>query len=180
MNWCNTRLYILFISSVLLLEQSLEINDFRYHLKLAYGQKATETGSFRNFGKMSITGKTEETSPSSQRQKRASNYLIENVFLSDNHYVASLVAIRLGFWDAIVDATILYSFTYAAVISFTWSNVESNFLLVIWGVSYIVSAIVLALIGWKLPIWVSPCTYLLFIRIFVCLLFLLQVRAVSG
>ena len=77
------------------------------------------------------------------------------MFLSDNHYVASLVAIRLGFRDAIVDATILYSLTYATVIAFTWSYVESNFLLVIWGVSYMVSAIVLTLIGWKLPQWVS-------------------------
>lgn len=143
------------ILSVSLSGQGLEVNDFRYHLKLAYGQKAKENGSVRNIVKVSPTETIERASPSPRR--RCSNYLIENVFLSDNYYVASLVAIQLGFRDAIIDAIILYSLTYATIIAFTWSHVESNFLLVIWGVSFMVSAIVLTLIGWKLPQWVSPC-----------------------
>lgn len=65
------------------------------------------------------------------------------------------MAIRLGLRDAIIDAAILYLLTYAVVIGLTWSDVESDFLLVIWGVSYMVSACILASIGWKLPQWVS-------------------------
>jgi hypothetical protein len=94
----------------------------------------------------------------SSSRKRGGCYLVENVFLSDNNYVASLVAIRLGLRDAIIDATIIYSLTYAVVIGLTWSDVESNFLLVIWGLSCMVSSSVLASIGWKLPQWVSRYT----------------------
>ncbi len=141
---------------MLLSGQSLEVNDFRYHLKLAYEKKAEDNGSIKNIDKTSRIDM-----PSSSR-KQWSHYLIENVFLSDNNYVAALVAIRLGLRDAIIDATIIYSLTYAVVIGLTWRDVEYNFLLVIWGVSYMVSASVLASIGWKLPQWVSPCTYSLF------------------
>lgn len=125
---------------MLLSGQSLEINDFRYCLKLAYGRKAKDEGSIKNIG------------------RRGSHYLIDNAFLSDNNYVASLVAIRLGLRDAIIDAVILYFLTYAVVVGLTWcdADVESNFLLIIRGISYMVSASMLASIGWKLPLWVSP------------------------
>ena len=72
-----------------------------------------------------------------------------------HRHIASFVAIRLGLRDALVDATTLYSISYAIVAGFTWGSADPNSLLVIWGISSMVSAAILALAGLKIPMWVS-------------------------
>ena len=72
-----------------------------------------------------------------------------------HRHIASFVAIRLGLRDALVDAAILYSVTYAIVAGFTWDDADPNSLLVIRGFSTMVGAFIMAVSGLKIPQWVS-------------------------
>ena len=130
------------IMAWLVLVIGLEIHDFHYHLKLAHSSAAVVPSTNdidddnENYGGVKI-------------RRRLS---VE--FVSDEKYIASLEAVRLGLRDAIIDAIVVYSIMYAIVIGMTWSDVEPNFLLVIQGVGYIVSACILTSTGWKIPQWV--------------------------
>ena len=83
-----------------------------------------------------------------------------------HRYIASFVAIRLGLCDALVDAIILYSITYAVVAGVTWGSADPNSVMVLWGISAMVSACVLAVCGLKIPFWVSR--YLMCIYVHLC------------
>jgi len=72
-----------------------------------------------------------------------------------NLYIASLVAIRLGLRDAILDWTIMYGIGYAIVAGCTWTNAEPESVVVIQGFSVIFSAAILAVASSKFPQWVS-------------------------
>jgi len=129
------------IMAWLVLVIGLEIHDFHYHLKLAHSSAAVASANDidddnENYGGVKI-------------RRRLS---VE--FVSDEKYIASLEAVRLGLRDAIIDAIVVYSIMYAIVIGMTWSDVEPNFLLVIQGIGYIVSACILTSTGWKIPQWV--------------------------
>lgn len=125
------------IMAWLVLVIGLEIHDFHYHLKLAHASAAVvptnDIQDDNDYGGVKIRRR------------------LSNEFVSDEKYIASLEAVRLGLRDAIIDAIIVYSVMYAIVIGMTWSDVEPNFLLVIQGVGYIVSACILTSAGWKIP-----------------------------
>ncbi|KAL9188112.1 hypothetical protein ACHAXT_006490 [Thalassiosira profunda] len=72
-----------------------------------------------------------------------------------HRYVASLVAIRLGLRDALVDAAILYALGYAVVIGFTYGDADPNSLFILWGFSAMVSACLLGIAGLKVPQWLG-------------------------
>lgn len=72
-----------------------------------------------------------------------------------HRHIASFVAIRLGLRDALVDAAILYSVTYAIVAGFTWDDADPNSLLVIRGFSTMVGAFIMAVSGLKIPQWLG-------------------------
>ena len=72
-----------------------------------------------------------------------------------HRYVASLVAVRYGLRDALIDWFVVYSIGYAIVAGLTWTNVSPDSLYVIWGFSRIFSAAILAYTAIKVPQWVS-------------------------
>ena len=90
------------------------------------------------------------SSLSSQQEQRqhSSNLTLER-------YIASLTAIRLGLRDAIVDWSIWYLMGYSIVAGFTWTDADPNTVLVIWGISVMVSAVIMAICALKVPQWVS-------------------------
>lgn len=65
------------------------------------------------------------------------------------------MAIRLGLRDAIVDWLILYLIGYGIVAGVTWTDADPNTVLVIWGISVMVSALIMAICALKVPQWVS-------------------------
>lgn len=75
--------------------------------------------------------------------------------LRGSRYIAALVATRLGLRDALLDWTIIYSLGYAIVAGFTWNDADPNSLLVLWGFSVIIASLILAVLGLKVPQWVS-------------------------
>lgn len=109
------------------------MNDFRYYLQLAH------------------TTSKDNNNDSNNTNNNTSN----NSKISHHRYVASLVAIRLGLRDAIVDAAILYSITYSIVAGLTWNDTDPNIVYIIWGVSAITSAFILAIGGLKIPQWMG-------------------------
>jgi len=109
------------------------VNDFRYYLQLAH------------------TTSKDNNNDSNNTNNNTSN----NSKISHHRYVASLVAIRLGLRDAIVDAAILYSITYSIVAGLTWNDTDPNIVYIIWGVSAITSAFILAIGGLKIPQWMG-------------------------
>lgn len=145
------------IMAWLVLVIGLEIHDFHYHLKLAHASATVvptnDVQDDNDYGGVKIRRR------------------LSNEFVSDEKYIASLEAVRLGLRDAIIDAIIVYSVMYAIIIGMTWSDVEPNFLLVIQGVGYIVSACILTSAGWKIPQWV---------RDSLCCLFAILSAHVSG
>jgi len=108
---------------------TLEINDFRYHLKISHTTAAADENS------------------NNKNNKR--------IRISYHPFIASLVAIRLGLRDALLDAAILYFMTYGIVFGLTREDADSNALLIIWGTSYIASASILAMTGLKIPQWLG-------------------------
>ena len=108
------------------------MNDFRYYLQLAHTSKDNNNDN-----------------------NNANNNTNNNIKISHHRYVASLVAIRLGLRDAIIDAAILYSITYSIVAGLTWNDTDPNIVYIIWGVSAITSAFILAVGGLKIPQWMG-------------------------
>ena len=102
----------------------MEVNDFRYYLQLAHTSKDNNNDN---------------------------NNANNNNKISHHRYVASLVAIQLGLRDAIIDASILYSITYSIVAGLTWNDTDPNIVFIIWGISAITSAFILAVGGLKIP-----------------------------
>ena len=74
--------------------------------------------------------------------------------LQGSRYIAAFVATRLGLRDSIRDWCIIYSVLYAIVAGITWEHADPNSLLVLWGVSVMISALILAFLGLKIPHWV--------------------------
>jgi hypothetical protein len=147
------------IMAWLVLVIGLEIHDFHYHIKLAFASSAAVAVATTNDF---IDDHDDENENYGEVKKIRRRMLSTNEFISDEKYIASLEAVRLGLHDAIVDAIIIYSVMYAIVIGMTWSDVEPNFLLVIQGVGYIVSAGILTSTGWKIPQWVSESHFVFF------------------
>jgi hypothetical protein len=54
-----------------------------------------------------------------------------------------------------LDWAIGYSLGYAIVAGFTWNDADPNSLLVLWGLSVIIASLILAVLGLKVPHWVS-------------------------
>eukprot|EP00956_Cyclotella_meneghiniana_P016231 scaffold25542_cov60-Cyclotella_meneghiniana.AAC.5 len=75
--------------------------------------------------------------------------------LQGSRYIAAFVATRLGLRDAIRDWCIIYSVLYAIVAGITWEHADPNSLLVLWGVSVMISALILAFLGLKIPHWLG-------------------------
>ena len=75
--------------------------------------------------------------------------------LKGARYIAALVATRLGLRDALIDWAIIYSIGYAVVAGFTWKGADPNSLLVLWGFSVIIAALILGVLSLKVPHWVS-------------------------
>jgi hypothetical protein len=147
------------IMAWLVLVIGLEIHDFHYHIKLAFASSAAVPAIATT---NDIIDDDDENENYGGVKKIHRRMLSTNEFISDEKYIASLEAVRLGLHDAIVDAIIVYSLMYAIVIGMTWSDVEPNFLLVIQGVGYIVSAGILTSTGWKIPQWVSESHFVFF------------------
>jgi hypothetical protein len=141
------------IMAWLVLVIGLEIHDFHYHIKLAFASSAVPV-AVATTNDIIDDDDDDENDNYGGVKKIHRRMLSTNDFVSDDKYIASLEAVRLGLHDAIVDAIIVYSVMYAIVIGMTWSDVEPNFLLVIQGVAYIVSAGILTSTGWKIPQWV--------------------------
>mmetsp|Transcript_20869 Transcript_20869/g.47195 ORF Transcript_20869/g.47195 Transcript_20869/m.47195 type:complete len:756 (+) Transcript_20869:373-2640(+) len=70
-------------------------------------------------------------------------------------YVASLVAIRLGLRDALIDWALLYAVGYSFVAGFTYHDADPNSVYVIWGVSIMVSAGMTGTMALKVPQWLG-------------------------
>ena len=87
---------------------------------------------------------------------------LKSVFMSidesverTQRYVASLVAIRLGLRDALIDWALLYAVGYSFVAGFTYHDADPNSVYVIWGVSIMVSAGVTGTMALKVPQWLG-------------------------
>ena len=65
------------------------------------------------------------------------------------------MATRLGLRDALIDWSVIYAIGYAIVVGFTWKDADPNSLLVLWGFSVMIAALILAILGLKVPHWVS-------------------------
>ena len=74
---------------------------------------------------------------------------------TSQRYIASLMAIQYGMYDAIIDWSIIYTVAYAIVGGLTWNNSDTNFLTVIWGFSLMFTALFLAVAGLKMPQWLG-------------------------
>ena len=74
---------------------------------------------------------------------------------TSRQYVASLMAIQYGMFDAVIDWGLTYTVAYAIIGGLTWYNVDSHFLVVIWGFSLMCSALLLAVAGLKIPEWLG-------------------------
>jgi hypothetical protein len=70
-------------------------------------------------------------------------------------YIASLMAIQYGMYDAVIDWSIVYTVAYAIIGGLTWYNNDTNFLTVIWGFSLMFCALILAVAGLKMPEWLG-------------------------
>ena len=79
---------------------------------------------------------------------------IKKSSLRGSRYIAALVATRLGLRDAIRDWCIIYSILYAIVAGITWKDADPNSLLVLWGAGVMIAALILAILGLKVPHWV--------------------------
>ena len=76
-------------------------------------------------------------------------------FETSQRYIASLMAIQYGMYDAVMDWSIIYTIAYAIIGGLTWHNADINFLTVIWGISLMATALILAVAGVKMPEWLG-------------------------
>ena len=106
--------------------QTLEVNDFRHRLMVAY----------------------QNDSPSSSSSAAGGSD-------TSNRYIASLIAIRYGLRDALIDWSIIYLIGYGIVGGITWKDAEPESVIVIMGFSIIISAAIIAISAFKIPQWVS-------------------------
>jgi len=74
---------------------------------------------------------------------------------TSRRYTAALMAIQYGMFDAVIDWGLTYTVMYAIIGGLTWYNVDSSFLMVIWGFSLMCSALILAVAGLKIPEWLG-------------------------
>mmetsp|Transcript_12309 Transcript_12309/g.26743 ORF Transcript_12309/g.26743 Transcript_12309/m.26743 type:complete len:728 (+) Transcript_12309:260-2443(+) len=74
---------------------------------------------------------------------------------NSNRYIASLVAIRYGLRDALVDWTLMYLIGYSIMAGITWTDAEPESLLVIWGFGVMISAALIAVSAIKIPQWLG-------------------------
>ena len=74
---------------------------------------------------------------------------------ASQRYIASLMAIQYGMYDAVIDWSIVYTVAYAIIGGLTWYNNDTNFLTVIWGFSLMFCALILAVAGLKMPEWLG-------------------------
>lgn len=65
------------------------------------------------------------------------------------------MATRLGLRDALIDWSVIYSVGYAIVAGFTWNDADPNSLLVLWGFNVMIAALILSILAFKVPHWVS-------------------------
>lgn len=70
-------------------------------------------------------------------------------------YTAALMAIQYGMYDAFIDWGLTYSICAAIVGGITWYNANQNLVTVIWGISLLCSAFLLAVAGLKIPEWLG-------------------------
>lgn len=118
--------------------QTLEVNDFRRRLMAAYEDSYSLAKDARC---RKISAETENTS----RRYMA------------RRYMAAMMAIKLGMYDAIIDWGLTYTVCYAIVGGITWYNADKNLEAVIWGLSLMGSAVILAVAGLKIPAWLGFC-----------------------
>lgn len=74
---------------------------------------------------------------------------------TSRRYTAALMAIQYGMFDAVIDWGLTYTVMYAIIGGLTWYNVDTSFLMVIWGFSLMCSALILAVAGLKIPEWLG-------------------------
>lgn len=74
---------------------------------------------------------------------------------TSNRYIASIIAIRYGLRDALIDWAMIYLIGYSIVAGITWTNAEPESVVVIQGFSVIASAGITAVAALKIPEWVS-------------------------
>ena len=74
---------------------------------------------------------------------------------TSQRYIASLMAIQYGMYDAVKDWSIIYTVAYAIIGGLTWHNSDTSFLTVIWGFSLMLTALFLAVAGLKIPQWLG-------------------------
>ena len=74
---------------------------------------------------------------------------------NSRRYISSLMAIHYGMLDAVKDWSIVYTFAYAIIGVLTWNNVDTKFLTCIWGFSLMFCALILAVAGFKMPVWLG-------------------------
>eukprot|EP00579_Thalassiosira_antarctica_P006212 CAMPEP_0201904060 /NCGR_PEP_ID=MMETSP0902-20130614/55799_1 /ASSEMBLY_ACC=CAM_ASM_000551 /TAXON_ID=420261 /ORGANISM="Thalassiosira antarctica, Strain CCMP982" /LENGTH=504 /DNA_ID=CAMNT_0048438131 /DNA_START=23 /DNA_END=1534 /DNA_ORIENTATION=- len=74
---------------------------------------------------------------------------------TSHRYIASLMAVRYGMRDALIDWSIMYTIGYAIVAGITYTDADPDSLLVFLGFSLIFSAALLALSGLKFPRWLG-------------------------
>lgn len=74
---------------------------------------------------------------------------------SKRRYTAALMAVQYGMYDAFIDWGLTYSICAAIVCGITWYNANQNLVTVIWGISLLCSALILAVAGLKIPEWLG-------------------------
>ncbi len=74
---------------------------------------------------------------------------------TSQRYIAALMAIQYGMYDAVMDWSFIYTVAYAIIGGLTWHNADTNYLLVIWGFSLMFTALILAAAGLKMPEWLG-------------------------
>lgn len=74
---------------------------------------------------------------------------------TSRRYIASLIAIQYGMYDAVIDWMITYTVSYAIIGGITWYNADTSYLAVIWGFGLMCSALILAAAGLKMPEWLG-------------------------
>lgn len=74
---------------------------------------------------------------------------------TSQRYIASLMAIQYGMYDAVKDWSIIYTVAYAIIGGLTWNTSDTSFLTVIWGFSLMLTALFLAVAGLKIPQWLG-------------------------
>ena len=109
---------------------------FVSHVLIAFSFQTLEVNEFRH----SLMAKYDDEPSSHETSQR---------------YIASLMAIQYGMYDAVIDWSIVYTVAYAIIGGLTWYNNDTNFLTVIWGFSLMFCALIVAVAGLKMPEWLG-------------------------